>query len=160
MKTWPAARVGSVIFGLCLAALGLFIGVETTQMSAGPEYAAVGPRAFPWIIGGGLVLVGAVLLLGAIRGAQAESDDEHYDWSAVAWIAGVLMAELVLLKWVGWVPAAALLFVGVAHAFGSRRWARDALIGLVFAGAAFVLFTQVLGLDLPAGEWLTALRSD
>jgi hypothetical protein len=30
----------------------------------------------------------------------------------------------------------------------------------VFAGAAFVLFTQVLGLDLPAGEWLTALRSD
>ena len=36
-------------------------------------------------------------------------------------------------------------------AFGSRRRARDAAIGLIVSGTVFVLFTRGLGLHLPEG---------
>lgn len=159
MSAWGPARVGDLAVGGILAALGLFIGVETIlTIPAGPSYAAVGPRAFPGLIGAGLVGIGALLASRAVRQAGTAEDDSRYDWSAVLWIVATLASQIVLLAWVGWVPAATLVFVGVARAFGSRKWWRDALLGASLAALTFVLFNFVLGLELPAGQLIEAVR--
>ncbi len=58
---------------------------------------------------------------------------------------------MVLMKPAGFVIASAVLFVAVTHAFGSRRVALNAAIGLVLCAATYVAFTRGLGLVLPAG---------
>ncbi|HEX7890732.1 MAG TPA: tripartite tricarboxylate transporter TctB family protein [Ramlibacter sp.] len=157
MSAWNAERLGTAVIGAGLASLGLFIGWETTAMPAGPAYAAVGPRAFPALIGIALVVIGLLHVRMAVR-QGASADDARYDTRAVAWIAGTLIVQMILLRWVGWIPAATLVFVGVCRAFGSRRPGRDALIGVVLAAGTFVLFNLVLGLNLPLGEWVEPLR--
>lgn len=157
MRHWNAERAGTAIFGAGLAALGMFIGIETTSMPAGPAYAAVGPRAFPGMIGVGLVFVGLLHIRLALKGTAGDSQEAAYDWSAMSWIAGTLAAQILLLRWVGWIPAATLVFMGVARGFGSRRPVRDALIGAVLAAGTFTLFNYALGLDLPVGLWLESV---
>ena len=50
---------------------------------------------------------------------------------------------------VGFVVAGTLLFVCTASAFGSRRWLRDALIGLTLCAAVYSTFRFGLGVALP-----------
>ena len=56
-----------------------------------------------------------------------------------------------LLKPVGFVPAAVVLFMCVTFAFGSRRFLRDGVVALVLALTAYLAFTRLLGLQLPPG---------
>lgn len=163
MRTIGTARIGLAAIGLLMGSLGAFIGIETAvSIPAGPSYAAMGPRVFPGLIGGALCLVGAYLLWKAVHGGNGvdggSEDDLPYDWPALAWVVGTLASQIALLKWVGWVPAATLLFVGVARAFGSRAWQRDTCIGLVLGGMTYLLFNAVLGLDLPVGLLVESLR--
>lgn len=51
----------------------------------------------------------------------------------------------------GFIPTAAFLFLCIAIGFGSRRYLRDAIIGILLAAAAYVGFVHGLGLPLPAG---------
>ena len=44
-----------------------------------------------------------------------------------------------------------LLFFGAARLLGSRRLVRDVLVSVAVPVVAFLLFTQVLGVYLPAG---------
>jgi putative tricarboxylic transport membrane protein len=56
-----------------------------------------------------------------------------------------------LLKPLGFVPAGVILFWSVAFAFGSRRYGRDLLVGLLLVLFAYLGFTYGLGLQLPPG---------
>ena len=56
-----------------------------------------------------------------------------------------------LLKPLGFVPAGLILFWSVAFAFGSRRYGRDIIVGLLLALFPYIGFTYGLGLQLPPG---------
>jgi putative tricarboxylic transport membrane protein len=68
---------------------------------------------------------------------------------AYLWIAGGLVAQMVIVGFAGFTIASTLLFVAVARGFGSTRVAHDAIVGFVLTAAVFVFFTRVLGLSLP-----------
>ena len=70
---------------------------------------------------------------------------------SVAIIVAGLIAHMNLLKPLGFVPAGLILFWSVAFAFGSRRYGRDVIVGLLLALFAYVGFTYGLGLQLPPG---------
>lgn len=153
MKKRSTETTGTVLFALALIALGGFIGYETMAMSAGPEYAAVGPRSFPAFIGAGLVLVGVTLIWGLFRSEVTVEGEESvlYDWKAVFQIAAAFGLQIVALKWLGWIPTAALLFFAITKAFGGERNRATLLIGLVLASITYLVFSHVLGLSLPLG---------
>ena len=73
------------------------------------------------------------------------------DWRAVLTVLASLVAFIVLLRPLGWILAAALLFWGVAYALGSRRPAFDISVALVMSSAVQLAFGYALGLNLPAG---------
>ena len=151
--------LGEALLALGSVAFGAAVVWQTTQIRLTPAYAKVGPRAIPYIVGAGLVVVGLWLLAEALTGRAAApaSDSEDVDpslptdWRAVGLVALALVAYLVLIEPAGFVVASTVLFVGAAFAMGSRRPARDAALGLVAALVLYLGFTRGLGLDLPAG---------
>ena len=151
MTTGRGLRAGEAVLGGLVLALGLFIAIETALIEVAPSQAAVGPRLFPFLIAAGLIVVGGLLLRQALFGHIAHEGGIELDWTAAALVSAGLIAQLLLLEWLGWIPATALLFVAVARAFGSRRLLVDAAIGLGLAALAFVIFSYGLDLTLPGG---------
>ena len=119
MTTGRSLRMGEAAFGGLLLFLGLFIAFETTQLSAGPGYAAIGPALFPYMIATGLVLIGVLVLREAFFGHIAHERGMELDWWSVALVIAGLVIQGVLLLPLGWIIATAALFVVVARAFGA-----------------------------------------
>ena len=151
MTTGRSLRIGEAILGGLVLFLGLFIAYETTQLTSGPGYAAVGPALFPYMIAAGLVVIGALVLREAFFGHVAHERGMELDWWAVLLLLVGLVVQGVLLLPLGWILATTALFVIVARAFRSRRPLLDAGIGLAITVVAFVLFNYGLGLNLPFG---------
>jgi putative tricarboxylic transport membrane protein len=157
MTTGRSLRIGEAVLGGAVLALGLFVAVETSMLKVASTHATVGPRLFPFLVAAGLVVVGALVLYQALFGHVAHERGFELDWVAVALVSAGLVAQLLLLETVGWVLATTLLFVAVARAFGSRRLAVDAAIGVVLASLAFAVFNYGLGLSLPTGTLVESL---
>ena len=150
--------LGDLLVSLGVLGLGGYFVYGALQINVAQTYARVGPRFFPFLVAFGLLLCGVLLLIQALRGQTAppeEAEDADVnapvDYRAVGIIAGALVLYVLLLETAGFIVASAVLFWGVAVAFGSRAWFRDPLVGLVLALVVFEAFTRLLGLRLPAG---------
>lgn len=75
----------------------------------------------------------------------------YTDWKTVGQVVGGVVVFTLILKTVGWIISAALLFWIVSRALGSKRPVFDLGIALVFSSAIQLAFNAGLGLNLPAG---------
>ncbi len=153
-----AVHFGEVLLSLVLVFIGSFVIYETRGIAETQGYSQVGPRLFPYIIGTGLTLCGAVLGWHALSGGWRDvpldqSGHDAPDWMAWAIISGAIVLHMVLIGWAGFIIASTLMYVLIARGFGSSRAVRDLLIGVALAVAAYFLFTRALGLRLPPGPF-------
>jgi putative tricarboxylic transport membrane protein len=148
---------GELAISLGLVALGSFVIYETQSIAETQGYAQIGPRLFPYLIGVGLTLCGAVLGWHAISGGwrHVPLDEAHEapDWMAFGVISAGVVLHMLVIGWAGFIIASTLLFVLIARGFGSRKPVRDAIIAVVLAVVVFFLFTKGLGLNLPKGPF-------
>jgi putative tricarboxylic transport membrane protein len=149
---------GEAIISFALIALGAYVVYETQSIAETQGFAQVGPRLFPYLIGTGLTLCGAVLGWHAVSGGwrNVPLDQEGHDapdWMAFVIISAGVILHMVLIGWAGFIIASTLLFVFIARGFGSRKLVRDLGIAVALSVVAFFLFTQGLGLNLPAGPF-------
>ncbi len=149
-------HLGEMLISFALIALGSFVVLETRSIAETQGYAQIGPRLFPYIIGVGLTLCGAVLGWHALTGGwrNIPLDQEGHgapDWLAFFIISAGIVLHMVVIGWAGFIIASTLLFVLIARGFGSRRLVRDALIAVALAAVVFFVFTSGLGLKLPSG---------
>jgi putative tricarboxylic transport membrane protein len=157
-----AAARPDLLAGLSVLALGLLALWQAVAIPASPIYAQVGPKLVPYLIAAGLLALGAGLVVAALRGGWSADLPEVAEAPpanrrALALMAAGLLANLVLIGPLGFVPAATVQYVLVCAAFGSRRPLRDLAIGLAVTLAAFLGFARVLGVNIGAGpllEWL------
>jgi putative tricarboxylic transport membrane protein len=142
--------VAGLLIGLGLIAIAAVIAVDASHMRVPPVHAKVGPRVFPYLVSGGLALSGLAIAWQAwTRNFLVEVQDT--DWGAVAIIAAGLVLQINLMKPLGFIPTATLLFMAVSFAFGSRRFLRDAAVAVILAAVTYFAFTRLLGLQLPPG---------
>ena len=150
-------HTGELLISLGLIALGTFVVWETRSIAETQGYAQIGPRLFPYIIGAGLTLCGAVLAWQSVAGGwrHVPLDEAHDapDWAAFAVISVGVVLHMAIIGWAGFIIASTLLFVLVARGFGSKRIARDIIIAIVLAIVVFLIFTLALGLSLPKGPF-------
>ena len=149
---------GEMLISFGLIALGSFVVFETQSIAETQGYAQIGPRLFPYIIGVGLTLCGAVLgwhaLAGGWRNVPLEQEGHDApDWLAFFVISAGIILHIVVIGWAGFIIASTLLFVLIARGFGSRRPLRDVIIAALLATAVFFIFTRGLGLNLPKGPF-------
>ncbi len=136
--------------GLVLLALGAGIIFGTFSVSALPGQDSLGPRLFPALIGGGLILLG----LAHFRPASVDTREGHADeghWPSLAWMMGGLLLGVLIYKPLGFIPAALTIFVLTARGFAAKWDWRHVAAGLIVALIAFFGFTKGLGLNLPTG---------
>jgi putative tricarboxylic transport membrane protein len=153
------AKAGPLLLAAGIVGLGLLFLVGAFGIAGESAYAAVGPRAFPTVIGTALTVLGLLLGIG-ILGGRVELSPESgedvdasrpADLRAIAWIVAGLVVAALLIERAGFPLTAAVLFTVTARAFGSRRLLRDAAIGLVLAALTWLVFARGLGVTLPGG---------
>ena len=132
---WP-----ETLIGLGLLGLAVLVWWQTGAIASSPIYAKVGAMAV------------AMVVQGLRGGWQPEEEREiATDWRAVFFVAAGLLFNIVLIVPLGFTAASVVMFVLVAHGFGSRAPLRDAGIALVFSLAAFFGFAKALGVNIGAG---------
>jgi putative tricarboxylic transport membrane protein len=149
---------GELLVSFGLIALGSFVTYETGSIAETQGYAQIGPRLFPYIIGAGLTLCGAVLAWHALSGGwrHVPLDQEGHDapdWLAFIIVSAGIILHMSIIGWAGFIIASTLLFVLIARGFGSQRPVRDAAIAILLSIVVFFVFTLALGLSLPKGPF-------
>jgi putative tricarboxylic transport membrane protein len=148
----PARATGQTALAIGVLALAGVVAQQTTVIPVSPLYAKVGPTVFPWMVAGGLALLGLMLLIEALRGGWATDDDgARVDWRGLGWVLAGLVANVALIGPAGFIIASTVLFCCVARAFGSTQLPRDAAIAFVFAALTYVGFARLLGLSVGSG---------
>jgi hypothetical protein len=148
-----SGATGQILVATGVLVLAAVAGYQTLVIPVSPLYAKVGPTVFPWLVAGGLALLGLALLFQAWRGGWALEPEvqEAIDRPALGWVLAGLVLNVALIKYLGFIIASTLLFCCVARAFGSRRLVRDSLIAIVFAAVTYFGFARVLGINIGGG---------
>ena len=124
--------------------------VSRLRGSAGETNAArVGEWVFPFLVLGASALVMIALIVRGSAALGTKPAGQATNNSPVVRLTLGLVSFVALLNPAGFVAAGTVLFVCTSSAFGSRRWLRDALVGLTLCGIVYITFTHGLGVTLP-----------
>ena len=141
-----------------LAVVGIYVVYDATTLTDGFADQPVQPYAFPYVIGGVLIVLAVLLALATARGdvPQAEEGEDvdltqPSDWITVSKLVAVFVANILLVDWPGWAITGAILFVGTAYVLGSRTLIRDVAVGVALSVGTWYGFYSGLGLAIPAG---------
>ncbi|HEU0199838.1 MAG TPA: tripartite tricarboxylate transporter TctB family protein [Burkholderiaceae bacterium] len=140
---------------LVVVAAVLFVGATRFPLDKG--YTIVGPHVFPMLVAAFTGFVGVVLCIQAATGgfrnlapqSAHPADLARAGRAGAAWVSAGLLADALLITHIGFVLAAAVLFVCAARGFGSRRPFRDLAVGIATTLPVYWLFTAGLGVSLP-----------
>lgn len=154
----PVRPIGEIVFAAVILSLGIVGFVAGAGIQTPSSASDIGPRAFPFVVSGFLVLIGVGLIFQLLRGkvgAPEEGEDVDptvkTDWLTVAKLIGFIVVHILLIVPLGWPVAAAVLFFGAGWSLGAKPWWRNALIGVVLALVLQFVFAGLLGVSLPAG---------
>ena len=147
----PRPDRGGLAIAAGLIGLGVLIGVSATGIGGLAGYSPVGPRTVPFIVAGGLVLLGALTIPAALKNGFPER--EPIATSPVLWVVAGLLVQMLTMRTVGFSLASGLLFAFTARGFGRGPLWLSIPLGVVFAFAVWFVFSKGLQLSLPAGPF-------
>lgn len=107
----------------------------------------IGPRAFPWLASG-LLLLGGVLML--VRPAESPAWPQATTRTRIVVAVAGFLAYAGLLAPIGFIAATTLLLSVLALVFGGRIGPALTAAALLSV-AMWLLFVQALGVPLPIG---------
>lgn len=149
---------GELALSVLLVVLGLYLIIDAGNITIPGSSNTVGPRFFPYVVGGATVLVGGVLavrLLLGDRGPEEEGEDidpnAKTSWKAVGIISLAFLVHALLINVVGWPLAVTAMFGVVAWSLGARGIIRPLLAGGIASIIIWLVFVKALGVVLPGG---------
>ncbi|MBE1587238.1 tripartite tricarboxylate transporter TctB family protein [Nonomuraea angiospora] len=155
MARWWRPELGLAVVVL---GLGVLVVIGTLDVSAAASQLGIGPRFFPMLVGGAMVLIGLFYVADVLRGGHGDPEESEdvdveapTDWRSVGLVSGIFLAFTALLNVLGWIIGASLLFFGLSLALGAEHKARSAVISVVVGLATYLLFVKGLGVSLPGG---------
>jgi putative tricarboxylic transport membrane protein len=159
-------RWGEVVMTVLLLGIGIYLILGAGRITIPGSANTVGPRFFPYLVGGATVVVAVLLGLRLLRGDQGpEEGGEDIDptaptsWRAVGIISVAFLAHALLINVVGWPLAVTSMFGVVAWALGARGIIRPLLAGGITSVVVWLLFVKALGVVLPGGILLELATS-
>ena len=111
-------------------------------------YAAVGPRAFPFVIGIGLI--GCALWIG-LSEARSLAAPIPVDWRLFVFSAMTFLAYVLLLEPVGYLLATVGFITLESRLLGSHDWLRNLILSVVITASVYGVFNLLLDIRLPEG---------
>ena len=139
----------ALIIAAVLALLSAMIFWQTKAMPVTAQYARVGPTTMPYVMSGFLAVLAVGHVLMAFRhGLPGREADRT---GPMLWIVGGLVAQMLLLKPLGFAIATGLLFACAARGFGKGPLWMTIPIGIAISLVIWLIFAGLLNLSLPAG---------
>lgn len=144
------------ILGVAVLVSGIAMAWLAIDYVAPISYEPVGPRSFPWLLAGLLMVVGLVLLVrasvagntGSLSAAEREAR-RILPLPVVILLAAILVYGLTF-QWLGFPIATALLSIVIGRLFGAN-WQQAIIAGIGFGLGLYLLFDKVLDVVLPVG---------
>jgi putative tricarboxylic transport membrane protein len=143
------------VFTLVLAGVYFWATEKLPSLEIGDP---LGPKAFPRLLGIGLLVTAAVLLFEMIRGRKVVASDvpkgEIGDRSTYMVVAAVSVWTLVfflLFEPLGYVIAASIYLVVLTCYFNKGKWTANILTSVLFSLGSYLLFVKALGVNLARG---------
>ena len=156
--TAPGRNYGELALSVLLLLLGAYLIIDGRTITIPGSSNTVGPRFFPYLVGGATVLVGGALAVRILRGDQGPAEegedidpDATTSWRSVAIIAVAFLAHALLINVIGWPLAVTLMFGVIAWALGARGIVRPLLAGGIASVVIWLIFVKALGVLLPGG---------
>ena len=110
-------------------------------------YATVGPRAFPVMIGIGLI--SCSIWIGSNKVQSSPVTKMRVDWRLFAFSAITFLTYILLLDSIGYVLATVGFITLESRLLGSRSWLRNLTVGCVITALVYAIFSALLGIPLP-----------
>ncbi|MFI6989889.1 tripartite tricarboxylate transporter TctB family protein [Nonomuraea wenchangensis] len=155
LHSWWRPELG---LALVVLGLGVFVIAGTLDVSAAASRLGPGPRFFPVLVGGAMVVIGLFYVFDVLRGGHGDPEESEdvdaaapADLRGVLLVSGIFLAFAALLDLLGWIIGASLLFFGLSVALGAEHKARTAVVSVVIGVVTYVLFVKGLGVRLPDG---------
>ncbi|WP_329428755.1 tripartite tricarboxylate transporter TctB family protein [Streptosporangium sp. NBC_01495] len=153
--SWRRPELGLAVLVL---ALGAFVIAGTADVTAAGSVLGLGPRFFPALVGGAMLLIGLFYVVDVLRGGHGDPEDAEdvdssarADWRTVALVSVIFLAFAGLLDLLGWIIAGALLFFGLSVTLGAAHRLRAGVIAILLSTLTYLMFVKGLGVTLPAG---------
>ncbi|MGF1621643.1 MAG: tripartite tricarboxylate transporter TctB family protein [Rhodomicrobiaceae bacterium] len=158
------------LLGLVLSVIAIaWSAIVYLTIPSGGSDGAIGPRAFPLILGIALLALSALLLLRSLRGSgdgareaslmDVAEDERRISADEIRVAGGVfllLIAYGVLMEKVGFLlatpPVIALVMAGLP---GQRKPLFVIGLALALTAACWGIFGKLLGVYLPQGSWIS-----
>ena len=158
--TAPIKRraLGEWVIAVVLLGLGVVVLRDGLSQPESRSASGVGAGFLPEIVGV-LVMALAVALMGQLaRGHYGSPDEGEGDidirtthWLPVAGCVAAVVFFIAAVETLGYPVTAAVSFWITACSMGARKHLRNAAISILLVLAIYLLFTKLLGIDLPAG---------
>ena len=117
----------------------------------------LGPKTFPQLLGVGLLIAAAMLLLEMLRARKTAPDGEAReprDWRPVAVVGGAVAwtgAYFAVFEWLGYAVATSIYLFALTACFNRGKWAANALTSVLFGFISYLVFTRLLDVTLARG---------
>lgn len=146
-----------IIFVSILVLAGVYFWA-TSQIPTLEIGDPLGPKAFPRLLGVGLLVTAAMLLAEIIRDGKApkskEASAEQSAGNNTVVIAVVIATAVffVSFEWLGYMISVTAYLLGMMHFFHPKgRWLVNVLTAVIYGVASYFIFTKALGVNLPRG---------
>lgn len=142
--------------GVSVVAISAVLAVGASRFPAEMGFVIMSAYVYPYGVAVFLGVVGLLMCYQAVTGGFRNLADEGETTKAQAggklgatWVTAGLLGVAMLITYIGFVLAAALLFACAARGFGSRRPVHDLAIGIALTLPIYWLFNAGLGVSLP-----------
>ena len=142
---------------VCILVLAGVYFWATTQIPTLEIGDPLGPKAFPRLLGGGLLISALMLLIEMLKARKSEPDadaPEAPDAGSYKVIGGVIVATAIyfaLFEPLGYAVATSLFLLATTAYFNKGKWWTNVLTSVLYSFISYYLFMTLLGVNLPRG---------
>jgi putative tricarboxylic transport membrane protein len=143
---------------VCIVVLAAVYFWATSQIPTLEIGDPLGPKAFPRLLGIGLIITAGMLLAEILAERKtakpAPASGEQGDGSKRTVIIAVVATAIYFLLFepVGYVITTTLYLLAMTHVFYVKgRWMINGLTSVIYGVGSYLAFTQALGVNLPRG---------
>ena len=141
-----------LVCSLFLSATYLY---ATSQIPSIEMMDPLGPKAFPVLIGIGMLVVAGLLILEMRRDAVVSVSkaprQNIRQRIVIAAVVGWIASYFAAFQTLGYMIDTSLFLLGMMAYFNRGKWRANFLTALLFSTGSFAVFTKLLGVTLPKG---------
>lgn len=140
---------------LILAAVYFYATAQIPSLEIGDP---LGPKAFPQLLGIGLLITAGMLFMEMWKARKAEGPknaarelQDHHHYFIVAAVVVWTGLYFAVFEWLGYILSTAVFLIVLTAYFNRGKWTANVLTSVLFSIGGYVMFSKLLEVNLPRG---------